>query len=78
MANIYYSQLIVVVSDYLGPASERFVNRQIEIHLEKNPEDLTKEDIKKLAEWIRAPLSFLTNDKTVVDSAVKRVYSVVN
>lgn len=36
---------------YLGPAAERFVNRQITGHLNKTASDLTVGDIDELAKW---------------------------
>jgi len=78
MTAVYYTKIVAIISESLGPASERFVNRQISFHLEKKPEDLTKEDVTKMAEWIRAPLNLLTSDTSLVDDVVNRIYAIVS
>jgi len=62
-----YAKLIDITSDYLGPASERFVNRQIEQHLQKRPEEVTAKDVSKLLDWMRLSISMLTDDEKIVD-----------
>jgi hypothetical protein len=42
--NIYLS-LVSITGDYLGPAAERFIDRQISNHLEKEPQTITKKDV---------------------------------
>ena len=76
MSNIY-SAIVAVVTDYLGPAGERFVNRQVEFHLKKKPEEVTKDDIPKLAEWLKVTLAMLTEDASLVDDCSKRINGIV-
>lgn len=66
-------EIIAVTEDYLGLAAKRFVNRQISFHLGKKPEELTKEDIPQLAEWMKISMAFLTEDKNLVDSLAQRL-----
>ena len=73
MKNTYYNGLVDATKEYLGPAAERFINRQISFHLEKNPEDITQEDTLRLSEWIQTALSLITNDKKMVANAAKRI-----
>lgn len=68
-----YKQVIVVTQDYLGPASERFIDRLISHHLHKKPEELTVGDIPKLAQWIKVSLGVLTDDRSVVDDCEKKI-----
>jgi hypothetical protein len=70
----YCQKIIVITEDYLGPAAERFVKRQIAFHLEKRPEELTGDDIKKLAAWIKTALSMLTKESEQAQDAYKRIY----
>ncbi len=63
MAKNMYDQLVAVTNELLGPASERFIKRQIDSHLKIKPEDLTSKDINELAEWIRLSIGMLTDDK---------------
>ncbi|HSX16233.1 MAG TPA: hypothetical protein VLF40_05555 [Candidatus Saccharimonadales bacterium] len=68
----YYHQVVRVTEDYLGPAAERFVKRQIEFRLGKEPEDIGLEDIPKLKEAIGAALGVLVKDKAIVDEAMQK------
>lgn len=63
-----YKQVIDVTADYLGPAAQRFIDRQIETHLQKQPEQLTKADLTKLVDWIKIVIALLTEDKKTVDN----------
>lgn len=62
-----YKRLIEITNDYLGPAAERFIDRQIRSHLHKNPKDITKAELLLLVDWIRAAVSLLTNDREMVE-----------
>jgi len=64
--NTLYRQVVAVTADYLGPASERFIDRQIQTHLHKQPDQLRKEDIAKLANWIEIVVALLTEDDETV------------
>lgn len=66
-------QVIDITERYLGPAAERFVHRLIIFHLEKDPEQLNKQDLVKLAEWIKVSLGLLTNDKQLIDDCEKSI-----
>jgi hypothetical protein len=65
-----YQQLVDATNDYLGPASERFIQRQVQTHLNKRPEEVTKEDVTKLIEWVRIAIALLTEDGKMVDNYV--------
>lgn len=71
--NPLYQNLLAVTTDYLGPAARRFVDRQIDSHLRKSPEDITKKDIKTLADWSKISMSLLTNDKQLINNYVNRL-----
>jgi len=61
------NQIIDITEDYLGPAADRFIRRQVNFHLHKKAEDLETKDIPQLAEWIKVSLALLTEDKSMVD-----------
>ncbi len=75
--NDLYHKVIEVTYEYLGPAAERFVMREIEAHLKKSPEDLTKEDVAKLHDWSKLALALLTEDSSVVDAYSQSLLSIV-
>ena len=62
-----YDQVVEVTVQYLGPAAERFITRQIRMHLGKEPEDLTEADLEKLVDWIRLAIALLSEDNELVD-----------
>lgn len=66
--NPIYHQVVNVLYDYLGPAAERFVDREIEAHLGKKPEQLTKADVEKLHDWSKLAIALLTEDQQIVDN----------
>ena len=65
----YYQKVIAATEEYLGPAAERFVRRQVEFHLSKKPEDINKADVAKLKESLRVALGLLVDDKAVIEQA---------
>lgn len=71
-----YGKVLEITEDYLGPAAERFINRQVSTHLKKNPEDIESSDIPMLAIRIRSGLLVLTHDQIVVDEAFRRIAAV--
>jgi hypothetical protein len=68
-----YQEVVSITQEYLGPAANRFVDRLINFHLNKKPEELTAKDIAKLSEWIKVSLGMLTEDKAIIDDCQKRI-----
>lgn len=68
-----YKNVISVTADYLGPAAERFMERQIENHLGKMPQDLKPHDLAKLISWSRLAMALLTTNNDVVDEFAERL-----
>jgi len=65
-----FSEVVDITYDYLGPAADRFVTRQIRNHLGKSPESLRKKDLKALLSWIKIAMSLLTDDSKLVDKYI--------
>lgn len=72
----YYDQILEITKDYLGPAAERFLGRQISSHIKKEPSNLQKSDIPMLAIRIRSGLMVLTHDERVVEEAYHRLSAI--
>lgn len=72
----YYQKILDITKDYLGPAAERFINRQIKSHLRKGPEQISRQDIPMLAIRIRSGLMLLTKDERTVQEAFQRINAV--
>lgn len=66
-SKLLYDELVRITYGYLGPATERFLNRQIRNHLHKTPEELTKKDLLKLIDWIKIGMSVLTDDSELIE-----------
>ena len=70
---ILYDKVIAISEDYLGPASERFINRQIMTHLQIEPKDLQINQLKDLVKWVRLTFAVLTNNTVQVDEFSSRL-----
>lgn len=72
MADLY-EDIVLIVTDYLGPAGQRFVDRQIVFHLKIKPQEITKKDVPSLVEWIKVTLALLTEDAEVIKNCIDRI-----
>lgn len=72
-----YEEIVRIAEEFLGPAGERFIARQISFHLKKNPSEITKEDIPKISEWVKVSLALLTDDQKQVDDFNTKIMSLV-
>ncbi len=68
-----YSQVVKVTHTYLGPAAERFIDRQVENHLHKSPSKLTRSDLAALIDWIRVIVSLITEDTEIVEEYISEL-----
>lgn len=73
-----YQEVVEIAEDYLGPASRRFIDRQIANHLHKEPEEITPQDLKSLINWIEAVTALLTQDKKVIQEFTGRLRALTN
>jgi hypothetical protein len=75
-ANIY-DQVLVITAEYLGPAAERFLYRQVTNHLGITPTELKKQDVQKLLTWIQLAMTILTNDQQEVDEYIDQLHQLI-
>ncbi len=68
-----YDQAVNISEEYLGPAGERFIRRQISMHLSIEPENLRDKDVYKLVDWASLAFALLTNDPAEVESFTQRL-----
>jgi hypothetical protein len=68
-----YERVVRVTHIYLGPAAERFIDRQVQNHLDKDPERLTAADLERLLDWIRVAVSLLTDDKEIIEEYLEQL-----
>ena len=76
--NNIYNQLIKVTDAYLGPSSERFINRQIINHLNKQPSEVLSSDIVELVDWIRLAMTIITDDENIVKEYISKIQKLKN
>lgn len=62
-----YDQVVRITHVYLGPAADRFISRQVQNHLHKQPEQLTYSDLDRLIDWIRVAVSLITEDSEIIE-----------
>jgi hypothetical protein len=68
MANYnLYDEVVRITYQYLGPAADRFVVRQIRNHLGKDPGELRRKDLRQLIDWIQLAMRLISNDDEVID-----------
>ncbi|MBC7546543.1 hypothetical protein H7171_02235 [Candidatus Saccharibacteria bacterium] len=68
-----YDKVVRVTHIYLGPAADRFIARQVQNHLHKQPADLSKDDLAKLIDWIRIAVSLLTEDVDIIEEYISQL-----
>jgi hypothetical protein len=71
--SVLYDEVVRITHVYLGPTADRFIARQVQHHLHKAPEELTKTDLLKLIDWIRVAMSLLTEDSEVVEEYTEQL-----
>ena len=68
-----YDRVVRVTHAYLGPAAERFVERQVRSHLKKEPEAVTGSDLARLIDWMKVAVSLLTDDQKIIESYIEQL-----
>ena len=75
---LLYDKVVKITNVYLGPAADRFMSRQVENHLNKEPDELTQEDLVNLIAWIKVSVSLLTEDSDIVDEYITKLYDLTH
>ena len=70
-----YDRVVRVTHVYLGPAADRFIARQVQNHLHKEPEELSAQDLTQLIDWIRVTVSLLTEDSEIIEEYISQLVS---
>jgi hypothetical protein len=65
-----YQKVVDVTREYVGPAADRFVERQVRNHLNKEPERLRKQDLVSLIDWISLAMALLTEDEKLLSKYI--------
>lgn len=73
-----YQRVVEITHIYLGPAADRFIDRQVQNHIHKDPSKLTTEDLEHLIDWIRVAVSLLTDDSEIVEEYVTQLKRIIH
>ena len=73
-----YQRVVEITHIYLGPAADRFIDRQVQNHIHKDPSKLTIDDLEHLIDWIRVAVSLLTDDAEIVEEYVTQLQRIVH
>jgi uncharacterized protein YlxP (DUF503 family) len=73
-----YVRVVQVTHIYLGPAADRFISRQVQNHLNKTPETLSRKDLHDLIDWIQIAVSLLTEDSEIVEEYISQLERLAN
>lgn len=72
-----YRQTVQVTEEYLGPAGERFIRRQISTHLNIEPEALDKRTLSQLIDWSSIAFALVTNNSRDIDAFTRDLKALV-
>ena len=70
-----YTEVVTITSAYLGPVADRFITRQIQNHLHKEPADLSNQDLIKLIDWMQVAIAMITEDQKLVEEYIMKLRS---
>lgn len=73
--NNLYDQVVKATHIYLGPAADRFIARQVQNHLHKQPEQLSPADLERLIDWIQIAVSLLTEDSDIIEEYIAELHA---
>jgi hypothetical protein len=73
-----YQRVVKITHIYLGPAADRFIDRQIQNHLHKEPSELAVSDLSVLTDWIRVAVAMLTDDSEIVEEYILQLERIAN
>jgi hypothetical protein len=72
-----YDDVVTITYDYLGPAADRFVVRQIRNHLQKDPAELQRKDLRQLIDWIQLAMRLISSDSEAIDQYISDLEALV-
>lgn len=69
-----YAKAVRITQRYLGTAADHFMDRQIENHLHKSPDELSATDLLSLIDWIRITASMFIEDNDLIEAYANALY----
>lgn len=69
--------VVSILAEDLGPSAQSFFVRQCKSHLNKEPENITKEDLDELAKWCYTGVKLILGDD-IANKVNKKILSLKN
>ena len=57
-----YERVVSASRQFLGPGTERFIQRQLRAHLKTDPQNLKANQLPQLANWMEASATLLLSE----------------
>ena len=66
-----YDEVFRLAHRYFGAESALHLSKFIGVHLRKSPEEMTKDELVSLIDWIKSTTFFLAEDEAIVERYIK-------
>ena len=63
-----YDNAVTIAKEYIGPAGQQFLDRQLTTHLDLNPAELTDTNLAELSKWC------FTSGRLIIDSELAKEF----
>lgn len=73
-----YDRVTHFTHQYFGIEATHYIARLIEIHIRKNPELLSKEELMSLLDWIKSAATFFAEDKALIEKYINQLFKLAS
>lgn len=73
-----YETVVRITQIYLGPAADRFIARQVQSHLHKVSDQISRAELLLLIDWIKLAMSLLTEDSDIIEEYILQLKRLAN
>ena len=63
-----YDDVVTIAKEYIGPAGQKFIDRQLESHLKIAPADLNQNNLFELSKWC------FTSGRLIIDAEEAKTF----
>ncbi|HTH72218.1 MAG TPA: hypothetical protein VL737_02535 [Candidatus Pristimantibacillus sp.] len=76
--NPIYNEVIRLAREYFGPDTAKHIGKFISTHLGKPAEQMTKDELVSLTDWIKDAASFAADDKNVAEQYIQDLLAIAD
>lgn len=69
-----YEQVANFTHAYFGHEAVHYVGRLIEVHTRKKPEQLSRDELMSLLDWIKGAVAFFATDKELLERYMTELF----